>query len=121
MKPEKEKTIQEKLSEDIKRIMTLAHNKENYNKFQNTIKGLKPKKCIVKSGWVSGENIDFALIYEKNGTNKPFDEFIKGIEDKAKAYYFIMGLNPTFFHFNPITVVNDEQYLMLMLKLIRDE
>ncbi len=114
-----QKTIQNKLSEDIKRIMTLEQNKKNYIKFQDTLKELKTKKCIVKYGWSSGEDLSFSLVYEKNGNKQPFDEFIKGIEDKKEVYYFIEGLNPTHFHFNTTTVVNDSKYLMLMFKLIR--
>ncbi len=114
-----ESTLKKHLHEDIKRIMTLEQNKENYEKFQAVLKNIKPKKCIVKSGWSSGKDIQFALIYEKYGNGNPFDEFIEGIEGKVEAYNFIMGLNPTVFHFNPITAVSDDEYSMLMFKLKR--
>ncbi len=119
MNTEKEEIIKKNLSQDIKRIMTMDRNKENYAKFQNTIKDLKPKKCIVKFGWASGEYISFSLIYEKNGKRNPFDEFIEGIEDKEETYYFINGLCPTIFHFNPMYAVSDKKYSMLTFKLIR--
>ncbi len=121
MNTEKEEIIKKNLSQDIKKIMTMDRNKENYEKFQNTIKDLKPKKCIVKFGWASGKAIGFTLIYEKEGNGNPYNEFIEGIEDKAKAFHFIMGLAPTIFHFNPITVVNNETHLMFMFKLMRHE
>ena len=121
MNTEKHKTTAEHLSEDIMRIMTLERNKENYAKFQDTIKDLKPKKCIVKFGWASGDEISFSLIFEKYGNEDPFDEFIKGIEDKEGAFNFIMGLDPTIFHFNLITVVNIHEYLMLTFNLKRYE
>ncbi len=121
MNTEKEEIIKKNLSQDIKKIMTMDRNKENYAKFQNTIKDLKPKKCIVKFGWASGKYISFSLIYEKNGKRNPFDEFIEGIEDKEETYYFINGLHPTIFHFNPISIVNNKTHLMFMFKLKRDE
>ncbi len=121
MNTEKEEIIIKNLSQDIKRIMTMDRNKENYAKFQNTIKDLKPKKCIVKFGWASGKAIGFTLIYEKDGNGNPYNEFIEGIEDKAEAFYFIMGLAPTIFHFNPRYTVSDHQYSMLFFKLKKYE
>ncbi len=116
-----ESTLKKHLHEDIKRIMTLEQNKENYEKFQTVLKNIKPKKCIVKSGWSSGEAISFSLIYSKFGNGNPFDEFIEGIEEKSEVFHFIMGLDPTVFHFNPITAVSDDEYSMLMFKLKRNE
>ena len=88
---------------------------------KDTIKDLRPKNCIVNFGWGSGKDIVFNLVYEKNGQGNPYDEFINGIKEKAEAYYFIMGLDPPVFHFNPRYAVSDEKYSMLMFKLKRNE
>ncbi|OQX99206.1 MAG: hypothetical protein B6I24_03260 [Bacteroidetes bacterium 4572_128] len=117
----KEQEIKKHLSEDIKKIMNLPINKKNYFAFQEVIKDLRPKNCMVKFGWESGTAINFTLVYKKNGSGDPYDEFIKGINDKAHAYYFIMGLNPNIFHFNQITVAHIEDYLILKFNLKRNE
>ncbi len=116
----KELSIKKSLYEDIKKIMTSERNRKNYIAFQDTVKDLHPENCIVKFGWESGTTIEFTLAYKKGGNSEPYNEFIEGIEDKAHAYYFIMGLNPDIFHFNPITVANIDNYLILMFKLKRN-
>ena len=116
----KELSIKKSLSEFIKKIMTSTANKKNYKAFQDTVKNLHPKSCIVKFGWKSGTAINFTLAYEKGGNGEPYNEFIEGIKDKKKAYYFIVGLEPKIFHFNPITVANIDNYLILMFKLKRN-
>ena len=121
MNADKEQSIKKSLSEDIKKIMTSDKNKKNYKAFQETVKNLQAQSCIVKFGWESGTTIEFTLVYKKGGNGNPHDEFIEGIEDKKEAYYFIMGLNPDIFHFNPKYTINDKKYLMLMFKLKRNE
>lgn len=114
------KSIRERLSEYILEIMSEEQNKENYEKFKNTINDLKVKNCIVKYGWCSGQDIQFSLIFEKGGDINCYDAFIEGIDAAPKVYYFLMGLFPERFHFNPITVVNTEERLMLMIKFLRN-
>ena len=109
------------LSEDIMNIMLLDRNKEPYTRFKKTLKDLKQKKCIVKSGWKSGSGIGFTLIFDKHGNGDPYSEFLSGIENKSNVHNFIMGLNPKTFHFKQETVVNNKTRLMLMFKLKRDE
>ena len=116
-----EASIKEKLSKEIMKIMTLDSNKANYTNFRNVIKDLQPKSCKVKFGWCSGKAIEFVLSYEKDENENPYDEFIENIEDKYHAYYFIMGLCSTIFHFNQKFVVNAPKHLLLMFKLKRNE
>jgi len=116
-----ETELNKELSKEISRIMHLDSNKVNYQEFQNTIKDIKPKSCIVKIGWVAGKYIDFTLKYEKNGINKPFDLFIESIENKAETHGFICGLNPEIFHFDTNYIINDNENLIMMFKLKRNE
>ncbi len=109
------------LSEDIMKIMLADRNKESYARFKKTLKGLKAQKCIVRNGWTSGKSIGFTLAFEKYGEGEPFNEFIDGIEDKSNVHYFITGLQPEIFHYNPRYSVNNETHSMLMFKLKRNE
>jgi hypothetical protein len=116
-----ETELNKELSKEISRIMQLDRNKANFQNFQDTIKDLKPKSCTVKIGWVAGKYIDFTLRFDKNGTKKPFDSFIESIENKAEIHSFICGLNPEIFHFDKNYIVNDNDNLIIMFKLKRNE
>ncbi len=109
------------LSEDIMKIMLADRNKESYAKFQETIKDLKPKKCVVKYAWKAGGAINFTLAFEKHGKGEPYDEFLNGIENKSPVFYFIMGLAPEIFHFNTETVLDNETHLIFRIKFEREE
>lgn len=108
------------IAKEIKRIMQLKRNKEPYEKFQAVLKDLKPKSCTVKIGWRAGEEIDFLCAYEKGGSSKPFNLFVKNIENIGEIFGFICGLHPKIFHFNPEYSVGDETHYFVNFKLIRN-
>jgi len=116
-----EQHYKEQIAKEIRRIAELEHNKETTDKFWKTLEKIKPKSCIVKSGWRAGDNIDLTLAFEKGGNKNPFDLFIENIPDLIETYGFIYGLWPTIFHFNPITAVSDDDYYFLTFKLCRNE
>jgi len=101
--------------------MELEQNKEAVKLFGDKLNQVKPKSCIVKSGWRSGDNIDFLLAFEKGGDKNPFDLFIANIPDIIESYGFICGLHPEIFHFNPKFAIENETHFFIDFKLKRNE
>ncbi len=60
-----------------------------------------PSNCSVKIGWKSGSAISFDCVFEKNGAGDVFEEIEKGIENAGEIVFFIYGLNPKVFYYNP--------------------
>ncbi len=116
-----EKEYKTEIAKAIHQIMEMEGNKEAAGKFRETLSNIKPESCIVKSGWGSGEGIDFLLAFEKGGNNEPFDLFIENIPDKAERFGFIMGLSPKIFHYNPMYSISDDTHYFVNFKLLRHE
>ncbi len=115
-----EKEYKIEIAKEIRRIMEMEGNKEAAGKFMETLSNIKPKSCIVKIGWRSGEEISILLVYEKGGNKIPFDLFIENIENKAEIYSFICGLYPEIFHFNPKFAIEDKTHFFVDFKLKRN-
>jgi len=116
-----EQHYKQEIATEFQRIMDLEHNKEAVTKFLEILNKIKPKSCIVKIGWRSGDNIDFTLAFENGGNENPFDLFIENIEDKAEIHAFICGLYPEIFHFNPAYSITTETHSFVIFKLKRNE
>jgi len=114
-----EQHYKEQIAKEIRRIAELEHNKEAADKFWKTLEKIKPKSCIVKSGWGSGEGIDFLAAFEKGGESNPFELFVENIPEKAESFGFIMGLAPKNFHYNPKYSIEDETHFFVNFKLLR--
>lgn len=118
MKPEKYWI--EQIALEIKRIAAMENNKKVANEFWKALNDVKPKSCLVKTGWHSGDNISFSLAYKKGGNRDPFMLFIENIEEKAETHGFICGLFPEIFHYAPQYNWNDDDNYCLMFKLKRN-
>ncbi len=113
----KEKNVVKQLESIINELLHAERNKTASQAFYEATKDLKPKSCSVKTGWVSGKYISFDCKCEKNGKSEVVKEIVKGMSKKVEDMYFIFGLNPDIFHFNPDFVVNEPDYLYFRFKL----
>lgn len=91
----------EKLADVLKQILQTKRNTKARNAFMAAIGNFKPASCAVKIGWKSGAAISFDCVFEKNGNGDVFEEIEKGIENSNEIVYFIYGLNPKVFYYNP--------------------
>ncbi len=105
------------IAKEICRIINLENNKDAANKFWEIMNNIKPKACIVKTVWHSGNNINFLLAFEKGGNKKPFDLFIENIENVSERYGFICGLWTEKFHFNHQQVIENKTHFFIDIKL----
>jgi len=114
--------VKESLSDVIKQVLYKKRNSKDKELFLASVKDLKPASCKVKVGWHSGNAIDFACYFEKNGESEIFTEMEKGIENPEEIKHFIYGLNPKVFQFYP-EMTFDELFpnqLFISFKLKRD-
>lgn len=116
-----EQLYNKEIAKEINRVLQSDSNKENYRKLLSAF-DLKAKSCTVKIGWRSGTDISFTIGYEKGASNiKPFDLFVKNIEDKAEIFGFLCGLFPDILDFNPMHTIDDEKNRIVTFKLKRNE
>ena len=118
----KDTPIIETLADVIKEIVYLKKNTKTRNLFFEKIGDLKPKSCIVKFGLTIGKEIGFDCFFEKNGEGDIFTEIEKGIPNPNEIKFFLYGLNPEKFHFNPDMVIDDQtpNILYVSFKLKND-
>jgi len=107
------------LENEIKDVMLLDKNDEARENFLRITKDLKPQKCDIKAGWVSGKYISFTCRFTKNGESEIFKEIVKGIRQKDKEHflYFMFGLSPDIFQFNPKFILDENEFLYLTITL----
>lgn len=106
-----------KIGEEIKRIMELEHNNDAANKFRETLSKIKPKSCIVKSEWISGEYIGFLLAFELGSNNEPFKLFIDNINDTSETFGFLMGLTPKTFEIKYNKIIETDTHCFIDIRL----
>jgi len=105
------------LEEILNNILKDKQNKDSVKLFFDAIGDNKFQKCIVKTGFVSGEYIVFNCKCLKNGNGNIVNEIVKGMENKERYLFFMMGLNPNFFYFNTDYIVNEIDYIFFSFKL----
>lgn len=113
-----EQYYQQKIAEEIRRILNLDQNREVAKQFWQTLDRIKAKSCIVKIGWRSGEAISILLAFEKNGDKNPFDLFIENIENSGEIFGFICGLYPEIFHLDGKRIIENETHFFIDFKLM---
>ncbi len=100
-------------------VFNAYRNRTAKKHFLEVTKDLKPKSCSVKTGWVAGKYISISCKFAKNGEGDLFKELVKGMQNKVEDLYFIYGLYPEKFHFNPKFFLDEPEYLSLSFKLER--
>jgi len=104
----------------LKKVFTSYRNRTAYKHFLEVTEDLKFKVIIVKTGWVSGQYISFDCKFEKNKNGEIINEIINGMQNKIEDLYFIYGLNPNIFHFNPEFVIDNDKTLYFRFKLQKE-
>ncbi len=103
------KNIDILLEEILTEIIFAKNNKKTAKLLFDKIKDLKFKNCIIRTGFVSGQYISFDCLCQKNGEDEIIKAIVKGMENKERDLYFMMGLNPKIFHFNPDFICDYEE------------
>lgn len=103
----------------LNKLLQSEKNKEISQVFFETLKNLKPKSCETKTGWVSGKYISFSCKCEKNGNSTVIKEIVAGMKYKTEDLYFIFGLAPDTFHFNPKFILDEPEHFYFSFKLER--
>ena len=109
------------LIEIFHEIINLPENIETKQLFLNATSKYKYKSCDTRIGWASGIGINIVCKLDKFGKNECIDTIVDGIEDIAEPLFFILGLNPKIFHFNPQTVIDQEQNMFFMFKFLKNK
>jgi hypothetical protein len=118
---QKEKDKTQELIEVIRKIINLSENAEAKQNFEALTNQYKYKTCDTGFGWGSGIDIDFVCKLEKGGEGEPVQTIVEGLKEIFQPLYFIYGLNPKVFHFNPLFKLDEGNYLCLVFKLKRNE
>jgi len=113
--------IELQLEEELRKSFTARRNNKTLNLLYYSLKNIKPKKCFVKTDWVSGKYIAFNCTLEKGGDSELIKEIAKGIQNKTEDLNFIYGLNPVVLKFDTSFVEEDAQYLYFRFKLERED
>ncbi len=106
------------LRKTIKEIIDLPENAEAKVNFERITGQYNYKSCDTRIGWRSGKTIEFVVKFTKNGTDDALTSIINGFTDISEPLYFIYGLNPKIFHFNPLFKSDEENTLSLSFKLL---
>jgi len=101
----------------LKKVFTSYRNRTAYKHFLEVTKDLKPQKCMVKTGWRAGKYISIYCKFTKNGNGDIFKEIIKGWTNKLEDLYFLYGLYPEIFHFDPLFILEESECFHLSFKL----
>ena len=109
--------IEGQLTTLITNVINSYRNRTAKKHFYNAINGLKPKSCLVKCGWRAGEYFSVVCKFEKNGESDVLQEIIKNFPDKTENLYFLYGLYPEVFSFDPLYVLDEPNFLTLSFKL----
>ncbi len=112
--------IDGQLEHEFLRVFNAYRNRKARKNFLELTKDLKPKSCEVKIGWVAGEYISFACKFYKNGEGDIFKEIVKGWQNKVEDLYFLYGLYPDVFHFNPKFYYDSPEYITICFKFEKE-
>jgi len=107
---------QTELLQVITEIIDLPQNAEAKHHFEELTNQYLYKASDTRIGWRSGEGISFVVKMEKGGELKGMEAIIKGIANITEPLYFMYGLNPKIFHFNPKFKLDEGDFLSLSFK-----
>jgi hypothetical protein len=116
---QKEKDKTQELIEVIREIINLPENAEAKQNFEALTNQYKYKSCDTGFGWGSGVSIQFVCKFEKDGEGEALETLVEGLKTIVEPLYFIYGLNPKNFHFNPAFKLDEANILALSFKLVR--
>ena len=97
------------LEEILTEIIFAKNNKKTAKLLFDKIKDTKFKNCIIRTGFVSGRYISFDCLCQKNGDDEIIKAIVKGMENKERDLFFMMGLNPKKLYINPDFIVDYEE------------
>ncbi len=100
-------------------VFNAYRNRKAKKQFLEVTKDLKPKSCKTYVGWRAGEYMSFTCKFVKNGEGDIFKEIVKGWENKVEDLYFLYGLYPNIFHFEPLFFLDEPEQFSLSFKLER--
>ncbi len=113
--------IDGQLETQFLRVFNAYRNRKAKREFLELTKDLKPKNCEVKIGWVAGKYIFFACKFFKDGEGDVFKEIIKGWKNKVEDLYFLYGLYPDIFEFDPKFFYDCPEYRTICFKFKKKE
>ena len=111
--------IEGQLETIILKVFNNYRNRTAKKHFLEVTKDLKPENCTVSSCWRAGKYFSLICKFKKNGDGDIFKELVKGMQDKSENLYFLYGLYPNVFEFDPLFVLDEPEYFSLSFKLLK--